>query len=77
VTVKVISEQQVLHEAVGVLMEHMSPAKVARFLAAWQVDGGDYLTIRRQLFAGETVKTLSDKIKAHSESGESRSAAAE
>ena len=69
-TVKVISEQEVLREAVEVLLEHLSPAKVARFWTAWQVDGGNYLATRRQLFAEETVATLFEKVQAYQESNE-------
>lgn len=64
-TVKVMSEQQVIEEGVGVLLEHLSPAKVARFLATWQTDGGDYLAIRDRLFADETVETLFEKVQAY------------
>jgi len=42
-------------------MKHMSPAKATRFWAPWQVGEGDYLVIREQLFAKETVKSLSKK----------------
>jgi len=34
-TVKVISEREVLREAAEVLLQHMEPAKVARFWAIW------------------------------------------
>lgn len=69
-TVKVISEQEVVQEAAEVLLEHLSPAKVARFWAAWQVGGGNYLAIREQLFAGETVTTLFEKVQAYQRSEE-------
>lgn len=69
-TVKVISEQEVLQEAVEVLLEHMEPEKMARFLVAWQVGRGNYLAIREQLFAGETVTTLFEKIQTHQKSSE-------
>lgn len=69
-TVKVLSEHQVLQEAVEILLEHLSPAKVARFWAAWQAGGGDYLAIRQQLFAEETVETLCEKIQAYQEDHE-------
>lgn len=39
-TVKVMREQEVLQEAAKVLLKYLEPAKVARFWAAWQVDGG-------------------------------------
>lgn len=69
-TVKVMREQEVLQEAAEVLLEHLNPAKVARFWAAWQVGKGNYLEIREQLFAEETVQTLFEKIRAYQE-GES------
>ena len=61
-TVKVMGEQQVTQEAIEVLLEHLSAAKVARLWASWQIGKGDYLAIRDQLFAGETVETLFEKI---------------
>jgi len=60
--IKVSSEQAVLQEAQTVLFEHMGPAKAARFLAAWRQGAGDYLVIREELFAGETVDTLYEKV---------------
>ncbi len=63
-TVKVLREQEVIQEAVTVLLANMQPSKVARFLSAWQVGAGSYLTIKEQLFAEETVATLFDKIQA-------------
>jgi len=62
-TVRVIREHEVVQEATEVLVQHLAPAKVARFLAAAQVRGGDYLALRAQLFAGETVATLVEKIR--------------
>lgn len=64
-TVKVIREQEVVQEVAGVLLKHLSPAKVARFWAAWQVGGGNYLAIRERLFAEETVTTLFEKVQAY------------
>lgn len=69
-TIKVMREQEVLQEAAEVLLEHLNPAKVARFWAAWQVGGGSYREIREQLFAEETVQTLFEKVRAYQE-GES------
>lgn len=66
-TVKVMREQEVLEEAAEVLLERLSPAKVARFWAAWQVGGGNYLAIREQLFAEESVQTLFEKVQAYQE----------
>jgi hypothetical protein len=61
-TIHVTSERQVMQEAAQVLMTHMSPAKATRFWASWQVGEGDYLVIREQLFAKETVKSLYKQI---------------
>lgn len=60
--IKVSSEQAILQEAGTVLFKHLGPAKAARFLAAWRQGAGDYLMIREELFAGETVDTLYDKV---------------
>ena len=66
-TVKVISEQEIVQEATEVLLEHLSPAKMARFWAAWQIGKGDYLAIRERLFAEETVETLFEKVRVYQE----------
>jgi len=60
--IHVVSERQVIQEAVQVLIKHMSPAKAARFWASWQIGEGDYLVIREQLFEKETVTSLYKKI---------------
>ena len=61
-TVRVISERQIIQEAARVLMEHMSPAKATRFWVSWQVGEGNYQAIREQLFAKETVESLYNQI---------------
>jgi hypothetical protein len=63
--IKVISEQQVLQEAMQVLMMHLEPSKVLKFWAACQLGEGDYLKQKDQLFEKETVASLYDKIKAY------------
>ena len=60
---KMPSEREVVEEALGVLLEHMEPARVARFLAAWQSDGHDYLAIRDRLFAGSTAEDLFNRAR--------------
>jgi len=62
-TVRISNEQDVVREAVDVLLKHMSPAKVARFLAVCRVGDGDYLAIRRRLFDKESVATLFEKVR--------------
>jgi len=64
-TVTVPNEQEIVQEAVEVLLEHLGAAKVARFLAAWQTGAADYLAIRKQLFDEETVATLSEKVQTY------------
>ncbi len=54
---------EVLKEATVILLNHLSLAKMARLIAAWQRDDSDYLNIQNQLFEGETVDTLYDKLK--------------
>lgn len=67
-TVKVITDQEIVEEATDVLLEHLGPAKMARFWAAWQVGTGDYIALRDQLFAGESVQSLYEEIQAYQES---------
>jgi len=61
-TVQVYPEADIMYEAQNILLQQMSPAKVVRFLASWQVGRGDYLAWRDQEFAGESVASLSEKI---------------
>ena len=60
-----MSEQEIMQEATEILLEQMSPAKLARLWAMWQLGKGDYEEIREELFAGETVQTLYEKIRAY------------
>lgn len=62
-TVKAIPEQDVLQEAAEVLGQHLSPAKVARCWAAWQMGSGTCRAIRDPWFAAETVTTLCAKVR--------------
>ncbi len=57
-----LSEQKIVNEAVDILLHHMEPAKVARFLSTWQWDGKNYSSIRERIFKNETVESLSSKI---------------
>ena len=68
--VKVLSEQQVVEEVAELLLERLSPAKIVRFWAAWQIGRGDYTAIRERLFADETVQTLYEKVWAYQGSEE-------
>lgn len=60
---KTLNEQEVIHEAMTVLLEHLEPAKVAKFLAARPIAGADYLALRERIFSGETLESLSRKIR--------------
>src|SRR5688572_9486791 len=61
---KTLNEQELINEAMTVLLDHMEPAKVPKFLAARPILNRDYMKLREQLFAGETVDSLADKIRA-------------
>jgi len=63
--VAVMSEQEIVREATEILLERMSPAKVAHLWAMWQLGRGDYEAIREELFAEETVDTLYDQIRTY------------
>jgi hypothetical protein len=57
------NESATTAEAVEVLMERLPASKVARLLSSWQIGQGDYLKLRDELFAGETVESLCEKAK--------------
>ena len=57
-SVTVPNESATTAEAVEVLMERLPTSKAARVLASWQIGQGDYLKLREELFAGETVEKL-------------------
>lgn len=67
-TIKVINDQQALQEGLEILIAHLEPAKVARFVAACKLGEGDYLKIKENLFAQETVASLYEKVKAYQDS---------
>jgi hypothetical protein len=67
--INIPTEQAIIQEALQVLMAHMEPLKVARFIAACKLGEGDYLKTKDQLFADETVNSLYDKIQAFETSG--------
>lgn len=60
--IEVKSEQQVLHEGFQILLSNMEPSEVARFWAACNVGRGDYLKLKDELFAQESVDSLYSKI---------------
>jgi hypothetical protein len=69
-TIRVLSEQEVLQEGLQVLMTHLEPSKVLRFWSACKLGKGDYLKLQEQLFDRETVASLYDKVKAFQEKEE-------
>ena len=62
------SEQQVLQEGMQVLLSNMEPSAVARFWAACNIGRGDYLKLKDELFAQESVASLYSKIQEFQES---------
>lgn len=63
-SVTVQNESATTAEAVEVLMERLPASKVVRLLSSWQIGQGDYLKLREELFAGETVEGLCQAINA-------------
>lgn len=66
--IKRLREQDVLQEALEILVKYMEPAKVAFLLSTLQAGEGDYLAIREQLFSQETVNSLVDKVQTYQKS---------
>jgi len=64
-TIKVINDQQALQDGLDVLIYHLEPAKLARFVAACKLGEGDYIKRKDKLFAKETVASLYEKVKAY------------
>jgi hypothetical protein len=62
-SVTVQNESATTAEAVEVLIERLPASKVARLLSSWQIGQGDYLKMRDELFADETVDSLFEKAK--------------
>jgi hypothetical protein len=60
--IQVKSEQQVLQEGLHILLSNMEPSQVARFWAACNVGSGDYLKLKDELFAQESVASLYTKV---------------
>ncbi len=63
--IKVTNEQQILQEALQVLLANLEPSKVMRFWAACQLGEGDYLKLKEQIFEGENVSSLYEQITAY------------
>lgn len=61
-SVKIVSDMQILQEVNQILMSQLSPAKLVRFWAMWQNGSGDYLAWRDEVFGESTVMQLYEKI---------------
>jgi hypothetical protein len=66
--IQVKSEQQVLQEGLSILLSNMEPSQVARFWAACNIGSGDYLKLKDELFAQESVASLYAKVEAFQQS---------
>ncbi len=60
--IQVKSEQQILQEGLQILLSNMEPSEVARFWAACNLGGSNYLNLKDELFAQESVDSLYSKI---------------
>jgi hypothetical protein len=58
------AEKAIIRVALQVLMEHLEPLKVTRFIVACKLGEGDYIKTKDQLFDNETVDSLYAKIQA-------------
>lgn len=56
------NHNDIRQEAIAILVERMGMAKTAIFLGETFWQSTDYLTIKDELFAHETVDSLYDKI---------------
>ena len=62
-SITVENDLATIEEATAILLEKMSPAKVARLFANLRVGAGDYVRSRDELFVGETVDALFDQAR--------------
>lgn len=56
------SDRAIIRAALQVLIEHLEPLKLARFVAACNLGEGDYLKTKDNLFANEIVDSLYAQI---------------
>jgi hypothetical protein len=66
--VQVKNEQQILQEGLQILLANMEPSTFARFWAACNLGKGNYLQLKDELFAEESVASLYSKIATFQES---------
>lgn len=66
-SMKIDSEAEVMREASEILLQHLSPAKLAHFWANWQLGQGDYLRWRNEFFEGQTASQLFKAVQSYQE----------
>jgi hypothetical protein len=62
--IKTTNDQQILQEALMILMDHLEPTKFLQLIVKYNLGQGNYLQFKDQEFANETVASLSQKIDA-------------
>lgn len=67
--VTIAPDVEIVREANRILMEHLSPAKLVRLWAGWQIGSGDYLAWREESFGEATVEQLYEEIAAYQSEG--------
>lgn len=70
--IQIKNEQQILQKGLQILLSNMEPSEVARFWAACNLGSGDYLKLKDELFAEESVASLYSKIVEFQESKDKR-----
>ena len=68
--IHVDSEADVMREVADILLRNLSPSKLARFWAAWQVGQGDYLQWRDETFGDLSVADLYEAVQAFQQEGD-------
>lgn len=58
------NDRQIVEEVFRLLLENLDPSKVVRFWQICNFGTEDYCQLKHQLFAGETVDSLYEKIQA-------------
>jgi hypothetical protein len=64
-TTKVPSEQEIWREAFDVLNVQLGPAKAMRLISAMRIGGGDYVSLRDDLFGNVPARELLEKVRSY------------
>jgi hypothetical protein len=64
---KVLNEKQIQQEVFETLLKNMDFSKFLRFWSGLNLGQGDYLQLKDEIFAQETMETLYAKIVDHQE----------